>query len=131
MIQTCSRYHYFYQKPSLVLERLQISLAFDIDTAQALVDDLIQNINVRAIACPSAFLTSSFQAHRRILVIDAVTPLLGPLLGPASAQGHAIMTDFMRQLQFLAKSTNITILVSCYLVPVIHTLRKISLICSR
>jgi RAD51-like protein 3 len=54
----------------------------------------------------------SFQPHRRLLVIDAITPLLGPLLGPASAQGHAIMTDFMRQLQSLAQSTNITILVS-------------------
>lgn len=46
------------------------------------------------------------------MIIDVITPLLGPLLGPASAQGHAIMTDFMRQLQSLAQSTNITILVS-------------------
>ena len=46
------------------------------------------------------------------MVIDAITPLLGPLLGPTSAQGHAIMTDFMRQLQSLAQSTNIVILVS-------------------
>jgi hypothetical protein len=37
------------QKSSLVLERLQISLAFDIDAAQALVDHAIHNIDVRAI----------------------------------------------------------------------------------
>ena len=50
----------FFQKPPLVLERLQISLAFDIDAAQALVDHLIQNINVRATTCPFAFPTSNF-----------------------------------------------------------------------
>ena len=49
MIQTCPCYHYYFQKPPSVLERLQISLAFDIDAAQALVDHSIQNINVRAI----------------------------------------------------------------------------------
>jgi hypothetical protein len=55
-------YHYCFQKPPLVLERLQISLAFDIDTAQALVNQLIQSIDVRAITFPLAFLTSSFPA---------------------------------------------------------------------
>ena len=55
-------YHYCFQKPPLVLERLQISLAFDIDTAQALVNDSTQSIDVRTITCPLAFLTSSFPA---------------------------------------------------------------------
>ena len=59
-MQICNCYHSYFQKPLLVLERLQISLAFDIDAAQALVDHLIQNINVRVITCPFAYPTSSF-----------------------------------------------------------------------
>jgi RAD51-like protein 3 len=45
-------------------------------------------------------------------VIDTITPLLGPLLSAVSAQGHAIMIDFMRQLQAFAQTLAITVIVS-------------------
>jgi RAD51-like protein 3 len=45
-------YHYYFQKFPSILERLQISLAFDIDAAQAIVDHSIQNIDARATTCP-------------------------------------------------------------------------------
>lgn len=41
---------YHFQKSPSTLERLQISLAFDIDAAQVIVDHSIQNIDVRAIS---------------------------------------------------------------------------------
>jgi len=53
MVQMCPYCHYYYsQKPPSVLARLQISLAFDIDAAQAIADHLIQNIDVRTTTYP-------------------------------------------------------------------------------
>lgn len=82
MIQTYPCYHYYFQKPPLVLERLQISLAFDIDAAQALVDHSIQNINVGAITCPLAYPKLSFS---HIAGFSLLMPL-HPCLAPCSAQ---------------------------------------------
>lgn len=62
MIQMSPYYHHYFQKPLSILERLQISLAFDIEAAQALVDHSIQNLDVRTISCPLASFTSRFSA---------------------------------------------------------------------
>ncbi|KAF4613995.1 hypothetical protein D9613_007604 [Agrocybe pediades] len=51
------------------------------------------------------------QRGLRFLVIDTITPLLGPLFSAVSAQGHAIMTDFMRQLQAFARKLGVTVFV--------------------
>ncbi|KDR78987.1 hypothetical protein GALMADRAFT_244701 [Galerina marginata CBS 339.88] len=78
-----------------VLERMQVSLAFDIETAQALIEDLNQRNDIQL----------------RLIVIDSVTPLLGPLLSAISAQGHAVMTDFMQQLQSFSQRSGATVIV--------------------
>jgi hypothetical protein len=44
-------------------------------------------------------------------VVDAITPLLGPLLSPVSAQGHAIMDGLMRELRALAQKHLLPVLV--------------------
>ncbi|KAF8150690.1 P-loop containing nucleoside triphosphate hydrolase protein [Crassisporium funariophilum] len=80
---------------SSTLERLQISLSFDVSMAQEVIGHLIQNTNPRL----------------RLLVIDSVTPILGPLLSAVSTQGHAIMTDFMRQLQSISQNSGVTVIV--------------------
>ncbi|KJA26228.1 hypothetical protein HYPSUDRAFT_198987 [Hypholoma sublateritium FD-334 SS-4] len=79
------------------LERLQVSLAFDIDTIQGILETLSRPNDPRA--------------RPRFLVIDTITPLLGPLLSAVSAQGHAIMTDFMRQLQTFAQASGTAVFV--------------------
>jgi len=83
------------QIPTSVLQRFQVSLAFDIGAVQTLLEDLHQ-LN---------------DPHLRFLVLDCITPLLGPLLSAVSAQGHAIMTDFMRQLQTFAQNLGATVIV--------------------
>lgn len=45
------------------------------------------------------------------IVVDSITPLIGPLLSPVSAQGHAIMTDFMYQLRTLARNNSMAVFV--------------------
>ncbi|KIM40527.1 hypothetical protein M413DRAFT_73216 [Hebeloma cylindrosporum] len=84
------------QIPASVLQRFQVSLAFDIDTMQTLLEDLRQLTDPRL----------------RFLVLDCITPLLGPLLSAVTAQGHAIMTDFMRQLQTFSQEFGVTVIVS-------------------
>ncbi|EKM58400.1 uncharacterized protein PHACADRAFT_91096 [Phanerochaete carnosa HHB-10118-sp] len=77
-------------------ERLQISLAFDIESMQEVLDSLQHGT----------------QASRtRLLVIDNITPIFRPLLSVVSSQGHAIMTSFMRQLRSLARTHLLSILV--------------------
>jgi RAD51-like protein 3 len=57
--------------------------------------------------------TNSPSAARiRIIVIDSITPLLGPMLSAVSSQGHAIMTTFMRQLRALSQAFELCIFVS-------------------
>lgn len=45
------------------------------------------------------------------LVVDSITALLGPLLSAASSQGHALMTNLMRQLRTIAQVHSITVIV--------------------
>lgn len=46
------------------------------------------------------------------IVVDAITPLLGPLLSAVSAQGHAIMDGMMRELRALAQRHSLPVLVN-------------------
>lgn len=51
------------------------------------------------------------------IVIDTITTLLGPLLSAVSAQGHAMMIGFMRQLRLFSQSHSCSVLVNMILVP--------------
>ncbi|EPT01403.1 hypothetical protein FOMPIDRAFT_1120629 [Fomitopsis schrenkii] len=84
-----------------VLERLQIALAFDVETALDVLEMLRTTLSSHPDAPPVV----------RCVVIDNITALLGPLLSAVSSQGHAIMATFMRQLQDLAQAFSLTILV--------------------
>ncbi|KII84438.1 hypothetical protein PLICRDRAFT_147192 [Plicaturopsis crispa FD-325 SS-3] len=82
---------------STALERLQVSLAFDIEAAH----DVLENLGATLGSPPTV----------RCIVLDSVTPLLGPALNNVSSQGHATMTTFMRQLRAVAQRFKLTILV--------------------
>ncbi|KAA1467710.1 hypothetical protein DENSPDRAFT_832817 [Dentipellis sp. KUC8613] len=83
------------------LERLHISLAFDLDTVYNVLDGLRSALQA----------ATGNQPRPRIVVIDAITPLLGPQLTGVTAQGHATMVTFMRSLRELARSHSLCILV--------------------
>ncbi|KAF8876747.1 P-loop containing nucleoside triphosphate hydrolase protein [Infundibulicybe gibba] len=82
------------------LERLQVALIFEIEDLQVLLGDLFQVGHY-----------SSPDSQLRLIVIDAITPLLGPLLSGVSTQGHAIMSIVMRQLRELAQSFSLSVMV--------------------
>ncbi|KAG6864973.1 hypothetical protein C0991_005880 [Blastosporella zonata] len=81
------------------LERLQISLVFDIEAAYSLLEELRSPPSV------------STDPPLSCIVFDAITPLLGPLLSAASAHGHSIMTEFMRQLRIFSQSQSCPIII--------------------
>ncbi|KZP27338.1 P-loop containing nucleoside triphosphate hydrolase protein [Athelia psychrophila] len=81
------------QAQSTAMHRLQISLVFDIESAHDIIDALSSSLS-----------TASPGARIRILVIDSITPLLGPALSFVSSQGHAVMVTFMGQLRALARA---------------------------
>lgn len=84
-----------------VLERLQISLGFNIEAVYDVLESLRTSL-------------SSFSAVGQTVqcvVLDSITPLLLPSLSAISSQGHAMMTTFMRQLRELAHTFGITIFV--------------------
>lgn len=81
------------QAPLAALERLQVSLAFELEVARGILEELNQLGNLRYI------------------VIDTVTSLLSPLLSAGSSQGHAMMSEFMCNLRTLSQSCGITVLV--------------------
>lgn len=86
---------------STVLERLHISLAFDLPSAY----DVLESIR-------SVFMSPEpSDSTPRILVIDTITSLLGPHLSAVSSQGHAAMIAFMRTLRTLAQTHLLCILV--------------------
>ncbi|KAL1940160.1 hypothetical protein VTO73DRAFT_9111 [Trametes versicolor] len=87
-----------------ILERLQVSLAFDIEAVHEVLETLRQTLSSRS--------SYSELPNTRCIVIDSITPLLGPMLSATSSQGHAIMTTFMRQLRAFADSFLLTILVT-------------------
>ncbi|KAH9847228.1 P-loop containing nucleoside triphosphate hydrolase protein [Lenzites betulinus] len=86
-----------------VLERLQVSLAFDIEAVHDVLESLRQSLSSRN--------SDTEVPITRCVVIDSITPLLGPMLSATSSQGHAIMTTFMRQLRAYAESFSLTIIV--------------------
>ncbi|KAI0351774.1 P-loop containing nucleoside triphosphate hydrolase protein [Trametes cingulata] len=86
-----------------ILERLQVSLAFDIEVVHELLESLRQTMSSRE--------ASNQSPHTRLVVIDSITPLLGPMLSATSSQGHAVMTTFMRQLRAFADSFSLTVIV--------------------
>ncbi|KAF4599699.1 hypothetical protein EYR40_006798 [Pleurotus pulmonarius] len=77
------------QGVATALERLHLSLAFDLDSAYQVLHSV---------------------HHPSCIVIDSITPLLGPTLSAVSAQGHALMVGFMRHLRALAQSSNASVL---------------------
>jgi len=91
---------YATQAASTALERLQVSLAFDVHAVQEVLDELGYSLNSDASA-PKV----------DCIVVDAITPLLGPLLSGISAQGHAIMDGLMRELRALAQKHFLSVLV--------------------
>ncbi|KAF7428492.1 hypothetical protein PC9H_007716 [Pleurotus ostreatus] len=78
------------QGVATALARLHLSLAFDLDSAYQALHGL---------------------RHPSCVVIDSITPLLGPALSAVSAQGHALMVGFMRHLRAIAQSSNASVLV--------------------
>ncbi|KAH6909152.1 P-loop containing nucleoside triphosphate hydrolase protein [Coprinopsis sp. MPI-PUGE-AT-0042] len=83
------------QESTLVFERLLVSLAFDLETLHAVLDEVFPE---------------NIENPPRYLVIDLITPLLGPQLSGVTAHGHATMTDIMRRLRNIA-SCGTTVLV--------------------
>ncbi|KAJ6627525.1 P-loop containing nucleoside triphosphate hydrolase protein, partial [Mycena sp. CBHHK59/15] len=83
------------------LDRLQVSLAFEVDA----VYDVLQELK--------SSLTSGVAPEIRVrgIVVDTITALLGPNLSPISSHGHAIMTGFMQQLRAFAQTFSLTIFV--------------------
>jgi len=84
---------------SLALERLQVSVAFEVDAVHEVLEELRLSL-------------SNPRFRTRAIVVDSVTPLFGPLLSPVSSQGHAIMTGFMRQLRAFAQFFSMTVFVA-------------------
>ncbi|KAJ7095090.1 P-loop containing nucleoside triphosphate hydrolase protein [Mycena belliarum] len=82
-----------------VLDRLQISVAFEVDVVHEVLEELRLSLT----------LTPGIRI--RGIVVDTVTALLGPNLSPVSAQGHSIMTGLMRRLRAFAQSYSITVFV--------------------
>ncbi|KAH6909158.1 hypothetical protein BKA70DRAFT_1476918 [Coprinopsis sp. MPI-PUGE-AT-0042] len=72
---------------TLVSEPLLVSLAFDLETLHAVLDGVFPE---------------NIENPPRYLVVDLITPLLGPQLSGVTAHGHATMTDIMRRLRNIA-----------------------------
>ncbi|KAF9223515.1 P-loop containing nucleoside triphosphate hydrolase protein [Gyrodon lividus] len=85
------------------LERLQVSLVLNIESAHAVLEDLRSSLAVCAV--PNRHLL----VH--LVVIDSVTPLLAPSLSAVSSHGHAMMTTFMQHLRVLARTYSLTFLI--------------------
>ncbi|KAI0671322.1 P-loop containing nucleoside triphosphate hydrolase protein [Trametes maxima] len=86
-----------------ILERLQVSMAFDIEAVHEVLETLRQSMGTGS--------SYSGSPVTRLIVIDSITPLVGPMLSATSSQGHAIMTTFMRQLRAFADSFSLTVIV--------------------
>ncbi|TCD61843.1 hypothetical protein EIP91_007833 [Steccherinum ochraceum] len=83
-----------------VLQRLQITRAFDLDALREALEEvqLMTNVGVE-------------QPTVRTVVIDTITPIFRPLLSAVTSQGHASMATFMQQLRSLAEESSITFIV--------------------
>jgi RAD51-like protein 3 len=102
----------------LALERLQVSVAFEVDALHEVLEELRLSLSV-SLPCSPKYLVVASNLHQssaahlrtRAIVVDTVTPLFGPLLSPVSSQGHAIMTSSMRQLRAFAEFFSLTVFV--------------------
>lgn len=81
------------------LERLQVSLAFELEAVQGVLESAQYSLNLEP------------KANIRCIVIDSITPLFRPLLSVVSSQGHSLMTTFMRRLREFAEMYSLTILI--------------------
>lgn len=79
-----------------ILERLQVSLAFDIAVAQSTLDSLAADLRVgfnllRKISYNDRInLKVALATHSprlQMLIVDSITPLLAPLLSAVSGEG--------------------------------------------
>lgn len=84
-----------------VLERLQVSLGFNIEA----VHDVLEALRILLSSSRTVGPTAQW------IVLDSITPLLLPSLSAVSSQGHAMMTTFMRRLRELARTFGMTIIV--------------------
>ncbi|PPQ75252.1 hypothetical protein CVT24_007430 [Panaeolus cyanescens] len=82
------------QAATKILERFQITSAFDVEALHNIMSNISGNAD-----------------KPYILVIDSITPLFSPLLSPISSQGHAIMTEFLRNLHDFSRKSKCIVLV--------------------
>ncbi|CAE6379539.1 unnamed protein product [Rhizoctonia solani] len=82
-----------------VLSRIQVILSFEIDEFQNVLDNI------------EASLGETPEASLRYIAIDPITPLLAGQITGSSSQGHATMTNVMRQLARIAENYRLTVLV--------------------
>lgn len=82
--------------PESILTRLRVSLAFEIESAYSVLYEIINEDSDR---CSG------------LIVIDSITSLFSSLLSSVTAQGHALMTNFMRSLQDVASNYGLIVLV--------------------
>ncbi|TFK75161.1 P-loop containing nucleoside triphosphate hydrolase protein [Pluteus cervinus] len=81
------------------LERLQVSLLFDNDTLYTVLEEHQMTYEH----------TPTRHSHRCV-VIDTITPLLGPLLSAESAHGHATMVSTIHHLRDYARQHSVLVL---------------------
>ncbi|KAH7911529.1 P-loop containing nucleoside triphosphate hydrolase protein [Hygrophoropsis aurantiaca] len=81
------------------LERLQVSLIFNIETAYDVLEEL------------TASLSSDPERKFSCVVIDTVTSLLAGTLSAVTSEGHAAMTTFMHHLRSLAQTYFLTFII--------------------
>ncbi|PFH52892.1 hypothetical protein AMATHDRAFT_45819 [Amanita thiersii Skay4041] len=104
------------------LERLRVCLAFDIHGIQVVLDAIPCSPLVRPLGLDEAANSGNLSQTRptsdnltatgpSFVVIDTVTPLLGPNLSSVSSQGHSLMVNFMRYLREIAIHRRLVILV--------------------
>ncbi|TFK40177.1 P-loop containing nucleoside triphosphate hydrolase protein [Crucibulum laeve] len=84
-------------EPSTALERLEVTLAFDIDALNEILGDV--------------FSTDPLTSQFRFIVIDSITPIISPLLDQTTAHGHAVMIDLMRSLREFCQTQSAVMLV--------------------
>ncbi|CEL55478.1 DNA repair protein RAD51 homolog 4 OS=Mus musculus GN=Rad51d PE=2 SV=1 [Rhizoctonia solani AG-1 IB] len=82
-----------------VLSRVQVILSFEIEEFQNALDNI------------EGSLAETPEASLRYIVIDPITPLLAGQITGSSSQGHATMTNVMRQLARIAEDHKLTVLV--------------------
>ncbi|CUA73412.1 hypothetical protein RSOLAG22IIIB_05308 [Rhizoctonia solani] len=82
-----------------ILSRIQIILSFEIDEFQNALDSI------------ETSLSDAPDASLRYITIDPITPLLAGQITGSSSQGHATMTNLMRQLARIAEDHKLTVLV--------------------